>query len=370
MADTRPPVISFSDYLPETRTLRTIINTTSGTGSVKVTVKDPEGAISATPGNFELVNSSIGLIDTSSFTQITSAHVEFNIIDISASGYINLSALDDAGNSSSEQDGPWAVGCADNDRKINLVDFLPDHLLDTEESEFTGFFEDFLNTMYEKDDCSIGILEKVERLAELNDPDAMDIEYIQYFANKLGYNVDISKGNLGTFQFGKNADDSEPISDDEINKYLRLVVTNLPNWYQIKTTRNAVKIMLFSFGVIGDIVYQWTNDYRNNWSANLDPRANVADSFPSDYYPTPHFTIAVNLKETPPAWIDNVTQITNAINSIRPITTVFDQITGFYASAPAAIQTNFNFRTQYTISIPWSNGTFATSASNNISVVP
>ena len=35
------------------------------------------------------------------------------------------------------------------------------------------------------------------------------------------------------------------------DKYLRFIISNLPTWYKIKTTRNSIRIMLFSFGIIG-----------------------------------------------------------------------------------------------------------------------
>src|SRR5689334_14453216 len=84
-------------------------------------------------------------------------------------------------------------------REINLVEFLPSHLKDSEVNDFTEFFQDFLNSLYfEKhfptsatgleifNRRKISILEKITRLTELHDPSLVDIEYIQFFANYLG----------------------------------------------------------------------------------------------------------------------------------------------------------------------------------------
>jgi len=77
---------------------------------------------------------------------------------------------------------------------------------------------------------SMSILEKVNRLTELHDPDLIDLEYIQYFANNLGYNVNVNRS-----QFGNGGTDAN--SEEELNRYLRFMVRNLPSWYKIKTTR-------------------------------------------------------------------------------------------------------------------------------------
>ena len=71
-------------------------------------------------------------------------------------------------------------------------------------------------------DQKISILEKVHRLVELHDPDLIDLEYIQFFANNLGYDIDINRnevgisgtGNLGGGDFGSNID-CEPSDTDE-----------------------------------------------------------------------------------------------------------------------------------------------------------
>ena len=40
-------------------------------------------------------------------------------------------------------------------------------------------------------------------------------------------------------------------------------------------------------------------------------------------------SIAIDLNQTPPEWINSVDRVISAINSIRPINTVFDEISGF-----------------------------------------
>jgi hypothetical protein len=153
-------------------------------------------------------------------------------------------------------------------REINLTNFLPDYLDDTDVSRLLGVFEEYLNEMYEgrcgmtldtsalpitacdSSACSlsavdntyehltlsgggvsaltlstpsfdpeeefvdnacvpvtnrISILEKIFRLTELFDPDLIPIELMQFYAQNLGYTVGLSRENVG---FDVSAGDS------------------------------------------------------------------------------------------------------------------------------------------------------------------
>ena len=73
--------------------------------------------------------------------------------------------------------------------------------------------------------------------------------------------------------------------------------------------------------------------YENNWKYEReDDDTSIGSELPRGYYPTPHFNLAINMRETPPTWLQNVGQILNAIESIRPINTVFERFQGFYDS--------------------------------------
>lgn len=270
---------------------------------------------------------------------------------------------------------------------IDLTSFLPEHLVQSDTLEFVHFFEKFLNTLYNGScgmeissteiteasgtgaasatdvdmdqysysdptigsvngpcsECSsydatdkISILEKVFRLRDLQDPDLIDIDYIQFFANNLGYNINVNKqemGNLGESTSGV-------CSENEANRYLRFMVTNLPHWYKIKSTRNAIKIMLFSFGLIGDIINYYTDNYTDNWRASrLEYNTSAGslyedlDKIPNSYYPTPHFAIWFDIKQSTTNFSFNVEKqqaIIRAIDSIKPINTVFEGVSGYF----------------------------------------
>ena len=193
----------------------------------------------------------------------------------------------------------------------------------------------------------ISILEKIKRLADLQDPDLIDIEYIQYFAKNLGYNIDINRSDIVGSQLGNLAtiEEQATFAVDQ-QKYLRFVVQNLPNWYKIKSTRNAIKIMLYSFGLIGDLIEYYTNanstdDYSSTnpamWKYNFDLSGgsfvfNTLKQIPDGWYPTPHFAIVINIDKSTDISFDISKRqaVIRAIDSIRPINTVFMGLVGYF----------------------------------------
>lgn len=240
-------------------------------------------------------------------------------------------------------------------KEIDLVDFLPSYLKETETNDLVNFFQGFLNSLYDEkirvtsasdyeleNQTKISVLEKVSRLTELHDPDLIDIEYIQYFANYLGYSVDVNRGELGVLA---DRDSTNPAVQEDVKRYLRFIVSNLPNWYKIKTTDNAVKILLYSFGLIGDLITRYTNDYRkdngSNWINFRDGRDSIKD-VPRDFYVTSHFVISIELDESTTNFsLNRVTRnnVLDAIESIRPANTVFDRALGHVSrSETIAIQ--------------------------------
>lgn len=232
----------------------------------------------------------------------------------------------------------------DANKEIDLKSLLPSFLKESQTNDLMQFFQDFLNKIYdEKIHTSsatdfeisnrkrISILEKINRITELHDPDYVDIEYIQYFANYLGYSVDVNRGELGVLA---DADSNDPLVQEDSKRYLRFIISNLPNWYKIKTTSNAVKIMLYSFGLVGDLITRFTNDYRadngTNWINFREGRDNYND-IPRDFYLTSHYVVSIELDESVINFsLNNVTRLNvlNAIESIRPANTVFDTVLG------------------------------------------
>lgn len=224
----------------------------------------------------------------------------------------------------------------------------------SELSELMTVFEDYLNTMFTGTNSlsanetaispdisklkfippqvdTISLAEKIKRLPELHDPETIDVQHIQYLASMLGYNVNVNRGEIGTYL----AQDSGALSATNLEKYLRFIVLSLPHWYKIKTTENSIKMLLFSFGIVADISYYYTDSYLpeskgGKWRvSDYDMLRSSISELPDNFFPTPHFIIwqDLNLSEADMQWdIEKRTQIINAINSIRPISCVFKNV--------------------------------------------
>lgn len=101
----------------------------------------------------------------------------------------------------------------------------------------------------------ISILDKIFRLTDMFDPELIPIELIQFYAENLGYNVGINRESMSY-----TSDDPRAVEFEQ-RRYLRFMIRNLPTWYKIKTNRSSIKIMLYSFGLIGTFVYYYTKNY-------------------------------------------------------------------------------------------------------------
>ncbi len=229
-------------------------------------------------------------------------------------------------------------------RVVDLSAYLPSYLKETEVNDLMIFFQNFWNTLYDTkiyttsaielevaNRPKISILEKINRLAELQDPSLCDVEYLQFFANNMGYNIDVYRSELGVLA---DSDSEDPLVQEDVKRYLRFIVSNLPNWYRIKTTNNAIKIMLYSFGLVGDLITRYTNDYKtdngSNWINFREGRDNF-DDLNRDFYPTPHFVISIELDSSSENFsLNNETRrnVFNAVESVRPANTINDGYLG------------------------------------------
>ena len=272
-------------------------------------------------------------------------------------------------------------------RDLNLVNFLPSMYDGTETYQFTQFIGDFLNNLFEGNSeidstlsdisvsgnyslngdgslnpyeyyatvsaisatsattqnteqqslsiptdqsMQISLIEKIYRLTELKDPDLIDINNIQYFAQNMGYNLNVYRdevGNIGS-DFGNRAPANIYTSATDSNRYLRFMVSNLPNWYKVKTTESAIKVMLYSFGWTGDILYYFTDTYlpTGNW---LGVTSDNINNVPENYFLTPHFSIRVDLDvKNLSTNLNSSLSIIRAVQDIQPINTVFRSLIG------------------------------------------
>jgi len=324
---------------------------------------------------YRILSETIGVVGgwIDSITSINSNKIYDVTVNISATGSLTISATNQLSNSATYTVSNYSFAC--DGRKINLTNYVPNHLAfdnsgnDSEYITLTSFFEGYLNTLYINLDepCSLGVLEKTNRLRNLHDPDTMELDYIQFFANYLGYNVDVNRSELGGFVTNPNSSayndgpDNSEVFNEYQKKALRFVIRNLPNWYSIKTTRNAIKTLLLSFGIFGDLLEVYTNDYVSDWVINnIPPGTYVADSMTNDRYPTPHMYVSIDINNTS---LENImgneqmlSSVYKSFETIRPANVVFEGLVGqFSVTAPtiyadARCQLEGNMRIQNTIS--------------------
>jgi hypothetical protein len=190
---------------------------------------------------------------------------------------------------------------------------------------YTQFFSDPNN--------NISILEKINQLTDLQDPDKVGSDYFQYLGSNLGYDISINRDELGT-------SGTESINE----KYIRFVLSNLPNFYKTKTTENSIKSLMFSFGFVTNVLKYYSEDYDETnggkWLKNgvvfdttLNKLKENLDGIPNNYFPTPHFSVEIDLTKTAinyGAELANTRrkQIVEAIDSIRPANSVFRGVGG------------------------------------------
>lgn len=199
----------------------------------------------------------------------------------------------------------------------------------------------------------ISILEKIKRIGDLHDPELIDAEYINYFASYLGFSLDFTSDTLVNIL---NTDPNYALLTEEGKEiarqdYLRFIVTNIPSWYRIKSTNNALNILMYSFGIAAQIKQYYTDNYNNFTRYRQQSSGTI---IPNTFYETPHFTVYTDLDASESSVANDVTKldaIVNAVNSVRPINTVFDGITGYVTRimAPYYIDMKTSMTVQYLI---------------------
>jgi hypothetical protein len=262
------------------------------------------------------------------------------ILKVKASGYVEITAKNFIGVESSYRFNNYVITCTTG-RQINLTKYLPEFLREDNEGyesetfKFLGKFEQTLNSLYTnlESGCNLSTLEKVSRLQKLHDIDTIDSQYIPNYSELMGYKSGLNAEEIGSFGYFPTSAEYTDTTEEYMNKSLRFVVRNLPNWYSIKTTRNSLKIMLLSYGIIGDVVDYYTTDYKNDWYASKQSNDQYVDpTLPSNSYPTPHMSIGIDLSQTMNNEIygdGKLTNIIGAMEAIRPANVVIEGITGY-----------------------------------------
>jgi hypothetical protein len=233
-------------------------------------------------------------------------------------------------------------------RGVNFRAYVPEYLKESPFENFVGVFQDEMNTLYTGSTASDpyamahGILDKIDGLLDMHDPDTIPSQYLHMLAKNLGY--DMVSGILRARDIAN--------APDDLLRYARFLVANLPEINRIKATKDAIRGLMFSVGALADIYYKWTSDYGLNYDENFilrpTPERAWSESNENRLYEaktvietrqikdesmglTPHFSIDVDLSQfdlysQTEGISDILGRVLNTINALRPINTVLDDL--------------------------------------------
>ena len=176
------------------------------------------------------------------------------------------------------------------------------------------------------DDMTYPLIEKIERLVYLKDPNVIDFEFIDHLARYMGYDMSPLIDDMAESIFYK--------TEETKQKSIRSIIKNLPYFNALRATKPGLESLLLTFGLVGKVVNLWTESSKpyQNFIPDFMLRgiqySRMYDKNPTTFVATPHFKVDIDIEGN----FDNqvtVREITKLINNIeiyKPINTVFDGI--------------------------------------------
>lgn len=188
--------------------------------------------------------------------------------------------------------------------------------------DFTGVFKGI-------GDMDYPIMDKIERLAYLRDPNIIDFQVIGYLARFMGYDITPVMDDVTESSIYKN--------DIERDMVIRKIIQYLPEFNALKSTTTGLEMLLLTFGIVGKVINLWTSQnapYREFIPDYLvdDYRYNaMADNKYLSLISTPHFAIQVDVESNfdNQLTLNDIGRITNSVIKYKPINTVFDGISAY-----------------------------------------
>lgn len=273
-------VIRFSNIIPEDMILSPNIE-----GECTVTVFNPNSYLWTIKPTIQLNEESIGEIDDEIDFSDYAEHgiAKFKVKSIVEYGNVIVDAWIDLQNSKIHDIvynatyaqgilGPWLVEDERN-RKIKMLDYPPAYMHDREYWQFVKFTEKFLNTMYMSmsKKASIGILEKVARIADFNYINDVEAKLLNHYKEHFGIELDPNVDDLRHFVLQKkialtneegeivgNADAYEDLTGKELDNFIRYVYHEIPEYNQYKGSYKGVKMALNMLGLCCKLVELWS----------------------------------------------------------------------------------------------------------------
>ena len=293
-------VIRFSNIIPEDMILSPNIE-----GECTVTVFNPNSYLWSVRPTIQLNEESIGEIDGEIDFSDYAEHgiAKFKVKRIVEYGNVIVDAWIDLQNPKIHDIvynatyaqgilGPWLVEDERN-RKIKMLDYPPAYMHDREYWQFVKFTEKFLNTMYMSmsKKASIGILEKVARIADFNYINDVEAKLLNHYKEHFGIELDPNVDDLRHFLLQKkialkneegeiigNADAYEDLTGKELDNFIRYVYHEIPEYNQYKGSYKGVKMALNMLGLCCKLVELWSK-VDNKQTDDLRRADEISDFF-------------------------------------------------------------------------------------------
>lgn len=357
--------IKFYNFEPETLFVSNNIN-----GSVRCNCQDPNISLWNYPVVAYLTDSSVGQIDMSTYdfieykdpTEVGGYNVltgqrDFKIHNITEYGYVEVEAWVETGNEKIDElikertynigrCGPWLVDGGG--RKYNIRRFVPTYLRNSDFGDFIEWFELFINTFYLGLDKKLNIsgLEKIARIANFNDIDAIENTLLQHYSNEFGNEIPFDKDSISnltntfnTFSFGYK-------DEQEVYETIKYVLDNLPDFNKFKGTNIGVFGTLKMFSLSCKIINLWVKK-ENPIEVNPTFVEETSTKDFSDLFQTGRFAIDVNSYVSFKSINDNLSYFVEIINGIKPITKILDSIKYTINIDKDLTLINFNEQSEY-----------------------
>ena len=328
-------------------------------GKVLVTVYNPLKSLWNVPITAELAKKSIGQIDISSKDvgyDSSFGTLQFYVNNISQRGdvvvkaylYINhpnpnpkLNNTLYSASVNEVHDGPWIFEDKQN-RKYDILNYVPKYLHNTDFYEFIEFFQLYLNTMYTSldNDRNISILEKIARINNFDDISNLETALLNTYSKQFGneFNVDVqSLKNLNMQIYSTN--DYKVIYDETLKRYIypneseysgingkdeqdiydmmRYVLEQLPLYNQYKGTNTGMLMALKMFGFCCKIINLWC---KTDLQIEDNPVFYEEDKMKSfmDYFMTSRFNLELSSSNVSYKTLnDNIEIFIKVVNQLR-----------------------------------------------------
>lgn len=175
-------------------------------------------------------------------------------------------------------------------------------------------------------DMGYPLVEKIERLVYLKDPNVIDFELIAYLARYMGYDLTTVSDDITTSPYY--------VTNEEQEMAVRKFIQTLPQYYALKSTDSGLDMLLLAFGMVGELVTLWTrqespySEFVRDYDLRSKQIAENTEGKMSNFVPTPYFDLKVDIESNfnPQLLSNDVTNIIKAVNAFKPINTVFNSI--------------------------------------------